>query len=139
MKVKPAKYLQQVPSRYRFIGALVLGSALLVVLILFISPHRSVAAYCKVYNEDEVMLRGARGSTYSVAVFKNRSSNAHDFALAFGNLDRVAPSDIEPDIKTLKDVFDRINSDPAQTLGASLSGLGAESRVKIWTTMNCKN
>ena len=139
MKVNTAKFLQRVTARHRYIGVLVIGSVLLVILILFIPPHRSVAAYCKVYNEAEVKLANAQGSTYSVAIFKHRSSNAHDFALALGKLDRVAPSDIEPDIKTLKNVFESIDSDSAQTLGASLSGLGAESRVKEWTTTNCNN
>ena len=137
MKQISKKLLQGLSKRQRIIGAIALGSILLLILILHIPPQRSVLAYCKVYKADETRLGSAKGTTYSVAIFMHRSSNPHDFVVAFGDLDKVAPSDIEPDIKTLKMIFEKIDSDPSSVLSASWSGLGAESSVKTWTTEKC--
>lgn len=57
--------------------------------------------------------------------------------IALDNLDAVAPKDIEPDVKTLKQLFEKIDKDPSQALAASLSGVGAESDVADWTTQHC--
>lgn len=113
----------------------------LVVVLLFqlMKPERSVASYCKVYKEENAKLAKAQGDTYAVAVFSHKSSNPADFANAFGKLEQVAPDDIQPDVKTLKQLFQKIDSDPSQSMSASLSGLGAESNVKDWTETNCRN
>jgi hypothetical protein len=107
--------------------------------VLISRPHRSVVAYCKVYHQENQKLTGSHGSTYSVAVFSHSSINAKDFAKAFANLERVAPAEIEPDVKALKAIFDKISQDPSQTLTASLSGIGAESSVKTWTDNHCSD
>lgn len=104
------------------------------------SPERSVAAYCKVYKQETTVLGGKGGDTYtySTTVFPNASSNnPEDFVKAFSNLDRVAPTSIESEVKAMKDVFVTINSNPSQTMSASLSGLSAESAVTQWTQENC--
>jgi len=111
----------------------------LAAVIFFMWPHRSVTAYCKVYQSESSKLANAKGDTYSVAIFSHRSSNAADFAGAFTRLDKVAPSEIEPDVRILKSVFDKIEKDPSQTLSASLSGISAESSVKKWTDSHCGN
>jgi len=116
---------------------------LLVVIILIaslfqiIKPNRSVASYCKVYKEQDAKIAKSQGDTYSVAVFSHSSNNPADFANAFSKLEEVAPNDIQPDVKTLKQLFQKIDSDPSQNMSASLSGLGAESSVKDWTDQNC--
>ena len=138
MKQKVLAYLDRTNKRQRAAAISTLVIALLLVLIQFIPPQRSVASYCKVYKTEEAKLANAKGNTYSVTVFKHGSSDPHDFATAFGNLDRVAPSDIEPHVRTLKLIFDKIDSDPSQALSASLSGIGAESSVKSWTKVNCR-
>jgi len=117
-----------------------LAAAVLLVavgLYMLFRPHRSVVAYCQVYHQENQKLEQAQGNTYSVEVFSHGSNNAKDFVSAFTALDRVAPSDIEPDVRSLKLVFQKINYDPSQTLTASLSGIGAETSVRNWTDSHC--
>lgn len=119
-----------------------LGTLLIVIIAVLLSlqlvkPERSVASYCKVYKEEDAKLAKTQGDTYSVAVFSHSSNNPADFANAFNKLEQVAPNDIQPDVKTLRQLFQKIDSDPSQSMGASLSGLGAESSVKDWTSQNC--
>lgn len=66
------------------------------------------------------------------------SSNPKDFAEAFSQLEKVAPKDIQSDVKTLKQIFDKVDKDPSQAMSASLSGLGAESSVSDWTSQYCQ-
>lgn len=113
---------------------------LLVIAILatfFGQPERSVASYCKVYKEQNAKLANATGSTYAVAVFSHRSSKPSDFISAFSALEKVSPDEIQSDVKTLKQIFQTIESSPAQAATAELSGIGAESSVKSWTDTNC--
>lgn len=119
------------------------GVALLIVVILFAAiassrPTRSVAAFCSTYKQEDARLAKSYGDTYSLHPFTHDSSNPHDFVVALDNLDAVAPKEIEPDVKTLKQLFEKIDKDPSQALSASLSGLGAESNVSDWTTQHCK-
>ncbi len=118
--------------------ATLLGVIIVVILLFqFMKPERSVASYCKVYKEEDAKLAKAQGDTYSVAVFSHSSNNPADFANAFSKLEQVAPNDIQSDVKTLKQLFQKIDGDPSQNMSASLSGLGAESSVKDWTSQNC--
>ncbi|HJP81008.1 MAG TPA: hypothetical protein VJ841_01270 [Candidatus Saccharimonadales bacterium] len=116
---------------------LLVVALLIALLFQIVKPDRSVASYCKVYKEEAAKLDKAQGDTYSVAVFSHSSSNPADFANAFSKLEQVAPNDIQPDVKTLQQLFEKINNDPSQSMSASLSGLGAESSVKDWTSQNC--
>jgi hypothetical protein len=71
------------------------------------------------------------------AIFKHKSNKAADFTSAFSQLEQVAPDDIQPDVKTLKQIFQKVENDPPQYLSAGISGLGAESNVKEWTIRHC--
>ncbi len=119
------------------LASVALLAIFVLVAVILLMPKRSVVAYCKVYQSESSKLANAKGDTYSVAVFSHRSSNAGDFAGAFTRLDKVAPNEIEPDVKILKSVFDKIEKDPSQALSASLSGISAESSVKKWTADHC--
>ena len=136
MDKKEAPTFKNLNSRKR---SAIIAITLLIVVILIVSlfqivkPNRSVASYCKVYKEQDAKLAKSQGDTYSVAVFSHSSNNPADFANAFSKLEEVAPNDIQPDVKTLKQLFQKIDSDPSQSMSASLSGLGAESSVKDWT------
>jgi hypothetical protein len=121
------------------LATLLIAVLVAILLFQFIKPERSVASYCKVYKEEDAKLAKAQGDTYAVAVFSHKSSNPADFANAFSKLEQVAPSDIQPDVKTLKQLFQKIDSDPSQGMSASLSGLGAEENVKKWTTDHCSD
>lgn len=118
------------------------GLLLLVVIILFVTsltrPARSVEAFCSAYKQENTRLADSQGDTYSVKPFTNSSSSPRDFVAALGKLEQVAPDDIQPDIKTLKQIFEKIDQDPSQAMSASMSGLGAESSVDSYTKQHCK-
>lgn len=118
------------------------GLLLLVVIILLVSlltrPARSVEAFCSTYKQENTRLANSQGNTYSVKPFTNSSSNPRDFVTALSKLEQVAPDDIQPDVKTLKQLFEKIDKDPSQAFSASMSGLGAESSVDEWTSQRCQ-
>ncbi len=120
------------------IGGIVLLLIIVLVVVLLSQPTRSVAAYCSTYKQQDAILVKSSGNTYSVHPFTHSSSNPHDFVTALGKLDSVAPKEIEPDIKTLKQLFEKIDQDPSQAVSASMSGLGAESSVANWTSQHCQ-
>lgn len=116
---------------------------LVVVIVVFAiivssGSTRSMVAFCSTYKQEDARLAKSYGDTYSVHPFTHSSNNSHDFVVALSNLDAVAPKDIEPDVKTLKLLFEKIDKDPSQALSTSLSGLGAESNVADWTTQHCQ-
>lgn len=128
-------------SRKRII--ITAGIALLILLVsifyLISMPERSVASYCKVLNDEKAKLANAKGETYSSAVFRAKTSDAGDFADAFGELERVAPDDIRADTEKLKQIYQKIDDDPSQALSASLSGIGQESNLRKWIDRSCKD
>jgi hypothetical protein len=101
-------------------------------------PERSVDAFCSVYKQEDARLAKSSGDTYSLHPFTHDSNNPHDFVVALGNLDEAAPKEIEPDVKTLKLLFEKIDKDPSQAFSASMSGLSAESNISDWTTQHCQ-
>jgi hypothetical protein len=106
-------------------------------LYLLLQPQRSADSFCRVYHQENQKLAHAQGSTYSAAVFDHHSGNPQDFAAAFSELDRVAPSSIEPDVRTLRNLFQTIKDDPAKGFSASLGAVGADLSVRNWTISNC--
>lgn len=140
MDKKEVAVFKNLGSRKRnmiIVATLLVVAILIALLFQIVKPDRSIASYCKVYKEEAAKLDKAQGDTYSVAVFSHSSNNPADFANAFSRLEQVAPNDIQPDVKTLKQLFEKIDNDPSQSMSASLSGLGAESSVKDWTVQNC--
>ena len=119
------------------VGALLLIIIVVLVIVASSKPTRSVAAFCSTYKQEDARLAKSHGDTYSLHPFTHDSSNPHDFVVALSKLDAVAPEEIEPDVKTNKQLFEKIEKDPSQALSASLSGLGAESNVTDWTTQHC--
>jgi hypothetical protein len=119
------------------VALLIILFAIGVIITLFSKPERSVANYCKIYKEQDYKLAESTGDSYSVTVFSHSSSKPEDFTSAFTELEKVAPNDIQPDVKTLKQIFQKIDSDPSQAISASLSGLSAEESVTEWTKQHC--
>lgn len=118
------------------------GVLLVIIVILAITawsrPARSVASFCSTYKREDARLAKSTGDTYSVHPFTHSSNNPHDFVTALKKLDAVAPKEIEPDVKTLRQIFEKIDEDPSRALSASLSGLSAESNVADWTAQQCR-
>jgi hypothetical protein len=119
-------------------GAVILVIVLLVLLITQLTgPKRSVAAYCQTYKEEKGRLAKLPGNTWPSGVFNDAVSDAGEFAVSFGKLEKVAPDEVAPDVKTLQGVYQKIHDDPSQAIGASLSGASADSSVKRWTADHC--
>lgn len=136
----PKKALNQLKrlDRRQLVIAGVVGAAIIAFLIAqLLPPERSVNAYCKEYEKQLAMFPHGEDK-YSAGIFTSETNDPRKFAEAYGALARVAPDDIRQDVRTLHSVFDTIDKNPAQTLSASLSGLGAESSVKNWTRANCR-
>ena len=89
-------------------------------------------AYLALFN------KRSQGDTHSVKPFTNSSSNPRDFVTALGKLESAAPDAIQSDVKTLKQLFEKIDKDPSQAFSASMSGLGAEDSVNKYTAQHCK-
>lgn len=141
VKEKSERRNKIISKRPLLIGGM-LAIIAVAIIMLFISlsgPERSVENYCKVYKEENEKLASAQGDTYGVTVFSHKSSNPADFANAFTELEGVAPDEIQSDVKSLQQIFQKIDDDPSQALNASLSGLSAESSVENWTSNYCTN
>jgi hypothetical protein len=123
----------------------ILLSVLIILLFVLIvhqltEPKPSVAAYCKVYKQETIALGHNGGDTYlySTSIFPNTSgSDASIFIPAFSKLDSVAPKEIEPQVKAMKEVFAKMKNDPTETLSISLNGLPSEMAVTQWTQQHC--
>lgn len=135
-KIQPKKI--HLGKRLIAIAVVALLLLFVIVLILIAPPERSVASYCKVYKEENAKLPHEGADKYRAAIFTSSANDPGKFAAAFNKLERVSPEDIRHDVKTLKAVFEKMESDPSQSFGASLSGIGAESSVKAWTEGHCK-
>lgn len=126
------------------------ATALVILLVIVLAilliaklmqPERSVSAYCKVYKQQAAKLGNAGGNAnlYSTSVFPNASSNdAGYFIPTFDKLDAVAPKEIEPQVKAMRDIFAKMQSDPDQTVSLALNGLPAEQTVTQWTQQHCE-
>jgi len=106
-------------------------------LIQQLTPQRSIESYCKVYNEEKARLSTLPGDTWPAGIFNDELSDAGEIATSIKRLEKVAPDEMQPDIKTLVSIYQKIDSDPSQALSASLSGVEAEANVKEWTKKQC--
>lgn len=113
-------------------------AVLVSIFIIFGQPERSVASYCKVYEEEKARLAKLPGDTYPSGVFQDELSDAGAFADAFSKLEKVAPDEIRSDVKSLQGIYKKMADDPSQAIAAGLSGAGAEDSVKKWTANHCK-
>lgn len=125
--------------------AVILG-ALIIVGVLVVSqliqPRRSVEAYCQAFKEENAKLPKSSNPSdrkWNAAGLVSSSSDPANFAKAFERLERVAPDDIKPDIKTLRQTFEKIEDDPSQLLTAGLGGLSAESNIEQWNKIHCSS
>lgn len=113
--------------------------AIVVLLLLLLNrPERSVSAFCNTYKEQNDELSNSTGSTYSLKPFTHSTNNPKDFVNALSKLEAVSPNEIQPDVKTIKQIYEKIDQDPSQALSASLSGLGAEENLAKWTSSKCQ-
>jgi hypothetical protein len=123
---------------------LTVAAALILILIVgfFISqammPKRSVAAYCKVYKEEKTRLAKLPGDTYPSLLFDHPISDAGEFVTSLARLEKVAPNDIDSDIKTLESLYRKLNSDPSQMVSVSFAAEPVDKSASNWTNTHCK-
>jgi hypothetical protein len=124
-------------------GSVLLAIILVILLITNLSqPERSVTAYCKIYRQGITTLGHAGGEkyTYSTSVFPDASSNnPGDFIPTFDKLDSVAPTEIEPQVKAMRDTFTKMKDNPTQVVSLAFNGSPAEDAVTQWTQQHCNN
>lgn len=119
-------------------GVVILAIVLLLLLVTQLTASkRSVAAYCQTYKEEKARLAKLPGNSWPSGVFNDAVGDAGEFATAFGKLEAVAPEEVRGDVAILKSVYQKIDDDPSQAIGASLSGSSADTSLKNWTGKNC--
>jgi hypothetical protein len=96
------------------------------VVVLFWPPQRSTAAYCKIWSEGSKKLQS-----------RDSVSHADEYAAFYAKLERVSPDDIRGDVRVQKLVYQKMATDPTQSLSASLSGISANSNVNEWSQSHC--
>ena len=127
-------------AKLSFFATCIVVVALITLLIVHLSqPARSVAEYCKIYSQERARLNNLSNPdyNYSSGIFGVSVNDASQLAYSFGKLERVAPTEIEPNVKALQKVYQKINDDPSQTVPASLSGELIDDSVKSWTLEHC--
>jgi len=121
---------------------LVVIGVIVVLLAFFLyqaqQPKRSVAAYCNAYKQEKARLSKLPGDTYPSGVFDLSVGDAGQIATSFNRLERVAPTEISSDVKTLGQLYQKIHDDPSQAVAASLSGGSIDDSLKAWTQQNCR-
>lgn len=121
----------------------VAGIVFILVVIMAIiwasAPHASVAAYCKVYKQEKTRLAKLPGDTYPSVLFDHPLSDAGEFGASLGRLEKVAPGDIRPDVKTLKSLYAKLHKDPSQLVSVSFTAETVDKNVSDWTKAHCKD
>jgi hypothetical protein len=134
VKQKVINFLHKLTIRQRMVGVGVIAIVLIIVVIQLIQPPRSVAAFCKVYKQENAKLTKA----YGAAAYTQGFSNPSLYAKVYTKLDNVAPRDIEPDVRAMKKAFQSINQNPANEFGAGFGALAPSVSVEHWTDSNCR-
>jgi hypothetical protein len=106
--------------------------------ILLQPPDRTVANYCRAYEDQETQFSHGGDQEYRVGVFTSSVNDPGKFAEAYAALERVAPDEIRYDVRTLRSTLETMHENPSQMFGAALSGLSAEMRVTDWTQAHCR-
>lgn len=131
------------------------AAAILALLLIFaipwshlFGPERSVTAYCQTWQTEGQKLRarygGADGNFVSASIALMGAPD--DLADLFDKLEKVAPSDIEPDVKRYRDAWKEIADSYrhgglldmlATQMVVAAQVKGAEDRIDNWTQANC--
>src|SRR6266496_4071 len=123
----------------RLFGVISIAASLVVLVIIlaphFMQPSRSVAAYCNVYAQEKARLGviAIPQAQYPSATFDVSVNDAGQIASSLAKLDKVAPSSIEPDVKSLQKLYQEVHDNPALDVQASLSGESIDNSLKSWT------
>lgn len=119
-------------------------TALLVVIVVFLitqtaQPARSVTAYCSVYRQEKSRLSAMSNESnpYPSGLFNVNVTDAGQVAASLGKLDRVAPTQIEPEVSSLQKLYGDIHNNPSNAINDSLNGGSLDDNLKTWTQQHC--
>lgn len=121
-------------------GSLVVAAILAIFLTAHLTqPARSVATYCKVYDQEKARLSAMSSNSdpYPSGVFNVSVNDAGQIATSFSRLDPVAPNEIEPDVSNLQKLYQDIHSNPSHAIDDSLNGGSIDDSLKAWTQQHC--
>jgi len=146
-------------SRARIL-AWIAGSVVAALLAIFVvpwgslfGPERSVTSYCRVWQEEGTKLRnrqidaqrqGEGGDIF--APITAAMAGPGDLADLFDKLDKVAPDEIEPDIRRYRDAWREVADSLKEgnllnmltkQMAIAAQTKGVESRINAWTQTNC--
>lgn len=105
---------------------------------IFYAEQRSVENYCKVFTQEKERLSKLPGNTYPSGVFNDEISDAGEFAVSLGRLEKVAPDEILKDVEVLRKSYQVTDEDPSKAIAASLNAGSVDRSVKEWTAKNCQ-
>ena len=140
------KNLAKLKGSNRRNQAIVGGIAILIIVLIVLlvtnltQPTRSVAAYCKVYGQEKTRLSAMSNNSdpYPSGVFNVSVNDAGQIAASFSKLDRVAPTEIEPDVSNLQKLYQDIHNSPSHAISDSLNGGSIDDSLKAWTASHCQ-
>ena len=135
---KPKAVEHKKRNRVLLAGALVV--ALVALLITQLNrPERSVAAYCKVYGQEEARLSAMSDNSnpYPSGLFDVSVTDAAQIATSLSRLDPVAPKEIEPEISSLQRLYQDIHENPSHAVTDALNGGSLDDSLKAWTQQSC--
>ncbi len=145
-------------QRRHALGWIAAIAALLVVVFIvpwgsLFGPERSVASYCRVWQEEGTKLRdrqiaarrqGENGDIF--APITAAMAGPGDLAALFDKLDKVAPDEIEPDVKRYRDAMQELADSLKEgnllnmltkQMEIAAQTKGVEDRINAWTQTNC--
>lgn len=132
------KFVHQFNIHKFKLTTLIIVMLVFILLVQFVTrPQRSVSSYCSVYAAEKLRLSKLPGDTWPSGVFNQDVGDAKEIIKSFTSLGKVAPNDIEPHVISLRKIYEDINSNPSNSVVASLSGVELESSVISWTKKNC--
>lgn len=94
---------------------------------LALRPHRSVEVFCQTYQDEKskyLKATDVSDSSSGAQVFGGLSA-VLTIPEMFDRLDRVAPADIEPDVRKIRDSLDKARERAGASAGDPLTGLAA--------------
>lgn len=123
-----------------FLMGVVLGAVLIGVLITQLNqPERSVAAYCSAYRQEKARLSPMSNNSnpYPSGVFDVTVADSGQIATSLSRLDRVAPTEVGPEVSSLQKLYQDIHDNPSHAINDSLNGGSLDDSLKNWTQQHC--
>jgi hypothetical protein len=112
-------------DRKKHVVVIVAEVVVVVLLVnMIITPHRSMAAFCMVYNRESAKLN-------------NYSSDEQKLAM-YRQLEAVSPDDIHSDVMYVRKGYESIVSSPNGAMSTGFAIMGSQQRMSDYEKDNCR-